>query len=73
MLKRLWHHLSVRRQKQFALLQVFAVIVSFFEMASLGAVIPFLTVLAEPEVIFQSKYMNSFIQFFQPRQVVRDY
>ena len=64
MLKRLWYHLSGRRQKQFALLQVFAVIVSFFEMASLGAVIPFLTVLAEPEVIFQSKYMNSFIQFF---------
>ena len=68
MLTRLWNHLSKRRQKQFALIQVFAIIVSFFEMASLGAVIPFLTVLAEPETIFQNEYMQPFISFLQITQ-----
>tara|TARA_B100000459_G_C8593623_1_gene208851 strand:+ start:686 stop:2461 length:1776 start_codon:yes stop_codon:yes gene_type:complete len=68
MLKRLWNHLSKRRQRQFVLMQVFAIIVSFFEMASLGAVVPFLTVLAEPENIFQNEYMQPFIGFFQITQ-----
>jgi ATP-binding cassette subfamily B protein len=68
MLTRLWNHLSKRRQKQFVLMQVFAIIVSFFEMLSLGAVIPFLTVLAEPETIFQNEYMQPFISFLQITQ-----
>jgi len=68
MLTRLWNHLSKRRQKQFALMQVFAIIVSFFEMASLGAVIPFLTVLAEPETVFQNEYIQPFISFLQITQ-----
>ena len=49
-------------------MQVFAIIVSFFEMASLGAVIPFLTVLAEPETIFQNEYIQPFISFLQITQ-----
>ena len=65
MLKKLWYHLSKRRQKQFALMQVFIVIASFFEMVSLGAVIPFLTVLSEPELVFQYKYLQPFIEFFE--------
>ena len=65
MLKRLWYHLSKRRRIQLVLLQICAVMVSFFEMASLGAVIPFLTVLSEPETVFQSKYTQPLIQFLQ--------
>ena len=68
MLIRLWNHLSKRRQKQLVILQICAVIVSFFEMASLGAVIPFLSVLAEPENVFQMQYMQSFIHYFQITQ-----
>ena len=41
MLIRLWNHLSKRRQKQFIWMQIFIVVASFFEMASLGAVVPF--------------------------------
>jgi ATP-binding cassette subfamily B protein len=37
-------------------------------MASLGAVIPFLTVLAEPETIFQNEYIQPFISFLQITQ-----
>jgi ABC-type multidrug transport system fused ATPase/permease subunit len=65
MLKRLWSHLSQRRQKQFILLQFFVIIASFFEMISLGAVIPFLTVLADPEPVFENELMQPFIQFLE--------
>ena len=64
MLKRLWYHLSKRRQKQFIWMQIFIVIASFFEMASLGAVVPFLGVLSEPEPVFQHEYLQPFIRFF---------
>lgn len=64
MLKRLWNHLSKRRQKQFIWMQIFIVVASFFEMASLGAVVPFLGVLSEPEPVFQNEYLQPFIKFF---------
>lgn len=64
MLKRLWNHLSSRRKKQFILLQIFIIIASFFEMISLGAVLPFLTVLADPDPIFTNEYAQPFIKFF---------
>ena len=42
----------MQAKKQFLILQVFIIIASFFEMLSLGAVVPFLTVLSEPEFVF---------------------
>mgnify|MGYP006250015405 FL=1 len=65
MLRSLWNHLSERKQKQFVLMQIFIVIASFFEMASLGAVVPFLTVLSDPEPVFQYEYLQTFIKFFE--------
>jgi len=65
MLKRLWHHLSKRRQRQFVLMQILIVVASFLEMASLGAVIPFLSVLSEPELVYEYEYLRPFIQFFE--------
>ena len=64
MLIRLWRHLSKRRQKQFVLIQFLIVIASFFEMASLGAVIPFLTVLSDPDLVYQNEYLEPLIVFF---------
>ena len=64
MLTQLWHHLSKRRQRQFVFMQILIVVASFFEMASLGAVIPFLTVLSEPELVYEYEYLRPFIQFF---------
>jgi len=64
MLIKLWHHLSKRRQRQFVYMQILIVVASFFEMASLGAVIPFLTVLSEPELVYEYEYLRPFIQFF---------
>ena len=65
MLTRLWNHLSKRRRRQFVLMQILIVIASFFEMASLGAVIPFLGILSEPELVYNQDYLRPFIDFFQ--------
>ena len=65
MLKRLWHHFSKRRQKQFALIQILIVIGSVLEMASLGAVIPFLTVLSEPDIVYRYDYLQPFIEILE--------
>jgi ATP-binding cassette, subfamily B, bacterial PglK len=50
--KSVWHHLTRRRQNQFRLLLGLMLISAFVEVVSLGAVVPFLAVLATPDVVF---------------------
>jgi ATP-binding cassette, subfamily B, bacterial PglK len=63
MLKNLWNHLSKHRQKQFLILQFFIIFTSFLEMLSLGAVIPFLSALSNPEYLFDHNYIQPIIIF----------
>jgi len=53
LLRRLWHHISSRRRKQFALLVVLMLLTSFTEVLSIGAVLPFIGVITSPESVFQ--------------------
>jgi len=52
LIKRLWSHLSRRRQRQFWLLTGLMLISSFAEVVSLGAVLPFIGILTAPEEVF---------------------
>lgn len=61
----LWSHTSKRRHKQFGLILILMIISSIAEIASIGAVIPFLGVLTSPEYIFQYPEMQPIIDFFQ--------
>ncbi len=47
-----WAHLTVRRKHQLAVLLVLMILASFAEVLSLGAVLPFLGVLTQPEIVF---------------------
>src|SRR5690606_41696165 len=47
-----WAHLSTRRRQQLAILLILMVLASFAEVLSLGAVLPFLGVLTQPETVF---------------------
>jgi ATP-binding cassette, subfamily B, bacterial PglK len=51
LLKRLWYHLSRRRQRQFWLLSGLMLVSSFAEVVSLGAVLPFIGILTAPEEV----------------------
>lgn len=61
---RLWHHLSRRRQRQFGLLLGLMLVSAFFEVVSLGAVLPFLGVLISPESVFNREVVKDSVQFF---------
>lgn len=52
LLRCLWLHLSLRRRWQFASLVAMMVLASFAEVISLGAVLPFLTLLTAPDQVF---------------------
>jgi ABC-type bacteriocin/lantibiotic exporter with double-glycine peptidase domain len=62
---RIWGHLSPRRKKQLVILTVLMVVTSFAEVVSIGAVLPFLGVLASPEEIFAHHLVQPFIQLLQ--------
>jgi ABC-type multidrug transport system fused ATPase/permease subunit len=52
LLIRLWPHISPRRRGQFGLLLVLMLLASLAEILSIGAVLPFLSVLTAPEQVF---------------------
>jgi len=75
LLVRFWRHLSKRRQRQFFLLMLLMLISGFAEVVSLGAVLPFISVLAAPDRVFgfpiiaglaQSLGINSADQLIAP-------
>ena len=52
LLGRLWHHVGLRRQRQFVILIVLTLVVTFAEVVSLGAMLPFLSILIVPDKVF---------------------
>ena len=52
LLVRLAHHLSRRRRRQFLLLMGLMLVSAFAEVVSLGAVLPFLSIIVAPERVF---------------------
>jgi len=73
LLSRLWHHLSKRRRRQLLLLPWLILISVFAELVSLGAIVPFLGVLAAPEMVFNHPFvaeMSRFLGFTSADQLV---
>jgi len=58
----LWRRLGKLRQRQFLLLFVLMIIASFAEIVSIGLILPFLGLLADPEKVFAHEYAQPFIQ-----------
>ena len=64
LLLQLFEFVDSRRKIQGVVLLVLTFFGSVAEIVSLGAVVPFISVLVEPESIFYSDYMSDFINFF---------
>jgi ATP-binding cassette subfamily B protein len=64
-LERLWLHLSRRRRLEFFLLLVMVVLTSFAEVLTIGAVLPFLGALAEPEKIFHHQVVQPIVRVLE--------
>jgi ATP-binding cassette subfamily B protein len=73
LLNRLWRHISQRRRGQFGLLLMLMLLASFAEVISIGAVLPFLSVLAAPEPVFQHPLSQPLVKVLgltEPRQLL---
>src|SRR3989338_5571564 len=62
LLRCLWRHISPRRRGQFFLLLGLTVLSSFAEVVSLGAVLPFIGIITQPEKVFDSPSMAGVVQ-----------
>lgn len=58
---RLWQQLSKRRKAQFLILFLIMILSSFAEVLSIGATIPFLSVIASPEKLTNTETIKHFI------------
>ena len=65
LLSRLFYFVDKKRKVQGTILLLLTLLGSIAEIVSLGAVVPFISVLVEPDKIFYSEYMSGFIAHFQ--------
>ncbi len=59
---RLWFHIAKKRKVQFLFLLVLTLITSVAEVISLGAVLPFIGILTQPEKVLESVWLEDFIE-----------
>ncbi|EHA62389.1 ABC transporter ATP-binding protein [Synechococcus sp. WH 8016] len=72
-LQRLWVNLKIKRRRQILLVAMLMILSSIAEMFSLGAVVPFLAVLAEPDKVWVTREVQSLAPFLgwqQPTDLV---
>ena len=60
----LWSHLSRRRRRQFFLVLGLMFVASFAEILSIGAVVPFLGVITNPDLVFENTLLSPLINFW---------
>ena len=63
-LKGLWVHISYQRRKQALLLLFLAILTSFAEIISLGAVLPFIGVLTQPDKVLAYPFVAEIARLF---------
>jgi ATP-binding cassette, subfamily B, bacterial PglK len=68
-----WRHLSSRRKTQYIFLIFFMIFASLAEMLTIGAVIPFLSVLVDPQIIYEYEIIQPLVLFLDvsdPQQLI---
>ncbi len=69
---KLWSHLTISRRLHFKLLLLLMVFASIAEMFTITAVLPFLSVIATPDTVFNNQYVkpiNNFLQLDSPDEL----
>ena len=65
LIKKLWQNLNYQRKFKLILTTIMMFFASFAEMASLGAVIPFLGIIASPETFYEYDIARIFLDYFK--------
>jgi ATP-binding cassette, subfamily B, bacterial PglK len=58
LLRRLWAHIEKKRKKQFILMAILMFVTSIMEVVSIGAVLPFLSVISSPDSVRQNPWVH---------------
>jgi ABC-type multidrug transport system fused ATPase/permease subunit len=72
-LKQLWHHFSQRRRIQFIFLLILMIVASLLEVLSIATILPFLTILMDPDKVFSHHIAQPIVQILnitKPDQLV---
>ena len=64
LLLELWQNLRLKRKKQIYLLLIFSIISGLTEIFSLAAVIPFLSIITNPELIYKVNFIRFISRIF---------
>ena len=64
LLKILWDYCDLRRKISFSLLILFTLVSSIIEVFSIAAIMPFIAIVADPENIFNYKFVEGFANYF---------
>ena len=73
LLRRIWKYINRRRRMQFGILFLVMILASFAEVVSIGAVLPFLSALTAPDVLFGHPITQPFIRALhltEPKQLL---
>ena len=76
LLRQLWSYNSKRRKRQFWFLLVLMVLASLVESLSIAAILPFLSALASPEILFNNHLIQPLINLLElkkPDQIAVSY
>lgn len=60
-IKKLWLHISIRRKRHLKLLILFMILTAFFEIVSIGAVLPFLAAMTDPSLILDYEVVKNIL------------
>jgi ATP-binding cassette, subfamily B, bacterial PglK len=72
-IKRLWNHISIGRRKQFIWLLGLMVATSIVEVVGVGLLLPFLSILLNPETVFNNELAGPIIKILdlaEPQQLL---
>ena len=72
-LKILWFYLSNIRRKQIKLLFLLMIITALVDLSSVGAIIPFLSIISNPEKLYNYKLLITiykYLGFSSPNQIL---
>jgi ATP-binding cassette subfamily B protein len=62
---KLWPHINKKLKIRVILLIIFSVFATFAEMLSVAALVPFLSIITQPEILFANKFLEPGIEYFQ--------
>lgn len=64
LLIKIWSYISHKKKNQFLFIFILSIFTSFSEIISLGALLPFLAALTNPEILFDKIWMEPIIFYF---------